>query len=339
MMRATRHRRTLLAAAAALAAVMAVASAMPAAHAAQTSQSRGNSGSTAPAAREFQFSVIGHPLQHGRDEAALKRAIAEASQSDSAFIVATGIKAVTEPCSDKLYTQRHALLNESPQPMIVSLAGSDWSACINSSGRSNAIERLNRLRELFYVDGESLGARRLTVTRLSSNAKFRSYAENAHWEYGKVLFATINLPANNNHFRPEAGRNSEFEDRLVANRAWLHRLFTLAERQKMHGIVLFSDGDPGVTAEEGFSLLPSFRTKQDGFAEVRKQIRTLAEKYKGKVLLIDAQRGASGEPAIQWRGNVGHLNMAADWAEVRVTPGATTLFSIKGGSAEAQQQQ
>lgn len=298
------------------------------------------------AAREFQFSIIGHPLQQGRDEAALKRAIAEASQSDSAFIVATGIKAANEPCSDKLYTQRHALLNDSAQPVIVSLAGSDWSACINSSGRSNAIERLNRLRELFYVDGESLGARRIAVTRLSSNAKFRSYAENAHWEHGKVLFATINLPANNNHFRPEAGRNSEFEDRLVANRAWLHRLFTLAERQKMQGIVLFSDGDPGVTMEEGFSLLPSFRTKQDGFAEVRKQIRTLAEKYKGKVLLIDAQRGAAGAAgaatagdaaAIQWRGNVGHLNMAADWAEVRVAPGTATLFIIKGGSAEATQ--
>jgi hypothetical protein len=28
--------------------------------------------------------------------------------------------------------------------------------------------------------------------------------------------------------------------------------------------------------------------------------------------------------------------MAADWAEVRVTPGAAALFSIKGGSAEAQ---
>jgi len=335
MMRAVRHRCPLLTATA-LAVAMAVVAAMPEARAAQTGSAR-SSGSSAQTAREFQFSVIGHPLQHGRDEAALKRAIADASQSDSAFIVATGIKAANEPCSDKLYTQRHALLNESAQPMIVSLAGSDWSACINSSGRSNAIERLNRLRELFYVDGESLGARHLSVTRLSSNAKFRSYAENAHWEYGKVLFATINLPANNNHFRAEAGRNSEFEDRLVANRAWLHRLFTLAERQKMQGIVLFSDGDPGVTVEEGFSLLPSFRTRQDGFAEVRKQIRTLAEKYKGKVLLIDAQRGATGEAAIQWRDNVGHLNMAADWAEVRVTPGATALFSIKGGSAEAQQ--
>ncbi|HEX5342782.1 MAG TPA: hypothetical protein VFX55_09830, partial [Duganella sp.] len=187
MMRAARQRRLLRTAATSLAA----AATLALAHAAWA----------APAAREFQFSVIGHPLQHGRDEAALKRAIAEASQSDSAFIVATGIKAANEPCSDKLYIQRHALLNESAQPMIVSLAGSDWSACINSSGRSNAIERLNRLRELFYVDGESLGARHLTVTRWSSNAKFRSYAENAHWEYGKVLFATINLPANNNHFR------------------------------------------------------------------------------------------------------------------------------------------
>jgi hypothetical protein len=329
MMRAVRYRRMLRTAASSLAAAAALAL-VHAAWAAPATQGT----------REFQFSIIGHPLQQGRDEAALKRAIADASQSDSSFIVATGIKAASEPCSDKLYTQRHALLNESTQPMIVSPAGSDWSACINSSGRSNAIERLNRLRELFYVDGESLGARRLAVTRLSSNAKFRSYAENAHWEYGKVLFATINLPANNNHFRPEAGRNSEFEDRLVANRAWLHRLFTLAERQKMQGIVLFSDGDPGITAEEGFSLLPSFRTRQDGFAEVRKQIRTLAEKYKGKVLLIDAQRGAAAggdAAAIQWRGNVGHLHMAADWAEVRVTPGAATLFNVKGGSAEAPQ--
>jgi hypothetical protein len=294
---------------------------------------------SAPAApRNFEFGVIGHPLQHGRDEAALKRAITEAAQANPAFVVATGIKSITEPCSDKLYAQRRELLNESSAPMIVSLAGSDWSACLNSAGRSNAIERLNRLREVFYVDAESLGARRLQVTRLSATAKFRSYAENSHWEYGKVLFATINLPANNNHYRPEAGRNSEFEDRLVANRAWLHRLFTLAEREKMHGLVLFSDGDAGVTAEEGFSLLSSFRTKQDGFAEARKQIRSMAEKYKGTVLLIDAQPvapGAHPEPAIQWRSNVGHVTMTSDWAEVHVTPGSAALFSIKGGSAAA----
>ena len=289
-----------------------------------------------PAVRGFQFGVIGHSFKSGPDESVLKRAIADATQIAPAFIVATGIKASSEPCSDRLYAQRRALLNEAAPPMIVSLAGSDWSACVNSIGRSNAIERLNRLRELFYADDESLGERRLPMTRLSASAKFRSYAENAHWEYGKVLFATINLPANNNHFRAEAGRNSEYEDRLVANRAWLHRLFTLAERQKMQGLVLFSDGDVGAQAEGGLSaLLPSFQSKQDGFAEPRRQIRAMAENFKGKVLLVDTQSGAGTEPAIVWRGNLGHLSLAAEWAEVRVAPGTAALFTLKGGSAEA----
>ncbi len=290
--------------------------------------------------RSFQFAVIGHPFKNGTDEATLKRAIATAMQSNPAFIVATGIKAGNEPCSDKLYAARLAILDDAAAPVIVSLAGSDWSACLNSAGRSNAIERLNRLRELFFGEPESLGAKRLPLTRLSSTAKFRSYAENAHWEYGKVLFATINLPANNNHYRPEAGRNSEYEDRLVANRAWLHRLFTLAARQKLHGLVLFSDGAVGLREEQGFSLLPRFESKQDGFAEPRRQIKTLAGKFKGKVLLVDTQAqtqaGGAGwtEPAIDWRGNVGHLSVAAEAAEVRVNPDAAALFTIKGGGAE-----
>jgi len=316
---------------------LAVALAVAAAHAHAASSSAG---------KGFQFTVIGHPFKSGADEAPLKRAIAAAVQSDPAFIVATGIKGDKEPCSDRLYAARHAILDDAAAPVVVSLAGSDWSACLNSAGRSNAIERLNRLRELFYGEPESLGAQRMQLTRLSSTAKFRSYAENAHWEYGKVLFATINLPANNNHYRPEAGRNSEYEDRLVANRAWLHRLFTLAARQKMHGLVLFSDGAVGLQEEEGFSLLPRFESKQDGFAEPRRQINTLAKKFKGKVLLVDtqvptqtqaqAQNGAAGktDPAIDWHGNVGHLSVVAESAEVRVNPDAAALFSIKGGGAE-----
>ncbi len=288
-------------------------------------------------AGSFQFGVVGHSFKTGADETVLKRAIAGATQGNPAFVVATGVKAGSEPCSDKLYASRYALLDASSAPMVVSLAGSDWSACLNSAGRSNAIDRLNRLRELFYRDSETLGARRLPVTRLSSSAKFRSYAENAHWQVGKVLFATINLPANNNHYRAEAGRNSEYEDRLVANRAWLHRLFNLAVRQQMEGLVLFSDGDVGLEAEPGFSLMARFESKRDGFAEPRKQIKTLASKFKGKVLLVDTQivEAAAKEPSIHWQNNVGHLNLAADWTEVRVAPASATLFAIKGPAETA----
>ncbi|MBJ7308619.1 hypothetical protein H7U20_00200 [Rugamonas sp. CCM 8940] len=333
---------------------------------------KANAAPAAPA-KGFQFGVIGHSFKASADAAVLRRAIAESSAGNAAFVVATGIKAASEPCSDKLYGQRRAMLDAADKPMIVSLAGSDWSACKNSAGRSNAIERLNRLRELYFADAQSLGERRLALTRQSASAKFRSYAENAHWEHGNVLFATLNLPAKNNHYLPEAGRNSEFEDRLVANRAWLHRLFTLAARKRLAAVVLFSDGDPGLQADEGFSLLAGFQSKadkQDGFAEPRRQLKALAGKFDGKVLLIDAQGGASGaagnataaaagnasssaagsangvangvatnaEPAIVWRGNLGQLSLTAEWAELRVSPGTAALFSVKGGGADAAQQ-
>jgi hypothetical protein len=280
-------------------------------------------------ARPFHFTVLGHPFRAAPDEVLLRRAITEANQDKPAFIVATGIKAATEPCSDRLYAQRRDILDASPRPLVLLPAGSDWAACRNSAGRSNAIERLNRIREVFYPDNQSLGVRRMALTRLSANVKFRSYAENAQWEQGGILFATVNIPDNNNHYLPEAGRNSEYEDRLVANRAWLHRLFLMAQRRNMEGIVLFTDGDIQAQGEEGFSLLSGFTARQDGYAAVRKAVRALAEKYQGKVLLVDSQGEAKTAPSITWRGNLGRLGVGSEWETVRVQPGAASLFSLK----------
>lgn len=318
--------RALRMAAASVAAAAALAIAAPCA--AKPAAAEGG-GAAPPSARPFHFSLIGHPFRSGNDENLLRRAITEANQDKPAFIVATGIKAPTEACSDKLYGQRRDILDGSPRPLVVLPAGSDWSGCRNSAGRSNAIERLNRLREVFYPDNQSLGVRRMPLTRLSANVKFRSYAENAYWEQGGILFATLNVPDNNNHFLPEAGRNSEYEDRLVANRAWLHRLFLMAQRRNMAGIVLFTDGDIKAHVEEGFSLLSGFSAKQDGYAPVRKQVRTFAEKYKGKVLLVDTEGDVKTPPAITWRGNLGRLGVAGEWETVRVQPGTASLFSLK----------
>ena len=284
-------------------------------------------------ARGFQFGAIGHTFKAGADEALLRRALAEVGQEKPVFIVATGIKAAAEPCSDKLYARRKAALDESARPVIVAPADTDWTACRNSAGRSNAIERLNRIREVFYPNNDSLGEKPLALTRLSASAKFRSYAENAYWEYGGVLFATVNLPGGNNHYLPEAGRNSEFEDRLVANRAWLQRLFALAQRRGVEGVVLFSDGDLGAHVEEGFSLLSGFSAKQDGYAQVRKQVRALAAKFKGKVLLVDNQGDSKAAPAIVWNGNLGRLGLGVEWEAVRVQPGNAHLFTLKEEAA------
>jgi hypothetical protein len=277
-----------------------------------------------------RFGVIGHSFNRG-GEKQLRQALEDSSEKSLAFVVVTGIKGEKEGCTDKLYEARRDLFEEAKRPVIVAPAGSDWTECKNSAGKLNPIERLNRIRELFFGEPATLGQKKLPVTRLSTSPRFRSYAENAHWEIGKVLYATVNLPANNNHFRPEAGRNNEFEDRLVANRFWLNRLFSLARTDKVDAIVLFSEGDAKASLEPtGLrALLRRDQQGRDGFAETRRQVMTLSQKFKGKVLLIDAAPHPKATPAIDWHDNLGHLSVNQGAIEVAVRPGSKQLFMLQ----------
>ena len=279
-----------------------------------------------------RFAVIGHGFADMGDSH-LKRAIEETGDKAVDFVVVTGIKGGNEACSDKLYQKRHDMIADAPRPMIMLPAGSDWTECKNSAGRSDAIERLNRLRELFYGEPSSLGARKLALTRQSMSPRWRSYAENAHWSVGKVLYATVNLPADNNHYLNAAGRNSEYEDRLVANRYWLNRLFAIARRDKLEALVLFSEGDLKALSQPTTGLRALLRAalpENDGFGEMRRQVLALAQKFPGKVLLVDSARVPKGTvPAIEWRGNLGHLSVGAQALEVEVDPALKSLFKVE----------
>jgi len=278
-----------------------------------------------------RFAVIGHGFADMGDSH-LKRAIEETGDKEVAFVVVTGIKGGNENCSDKLYQKRRELIADAPRPMIMLPAGSDWTECKNSAGRTDAIERLNRLRELFYAEPNSLGERKLALTRQSMSPRWRSYAENAHWAVGKVLYATVNMPADNNHYLTAAGRNSEYEDRLVANRYWLNRLFAIARRDKLEAVVLFSEGDvKALSQPTGLrALLRAAMPENDGFAETRRQVLALAQKFPGKVLLVDSARLPKGaKPAIEWRENVGHLSVGAQAVEVEADPASKDLFKVE----------
>jgi hypothetical protein len=282
-----------------------------------------------------RFAVIGNDAAAGGEDR-LEQALKEASAKSLSFVVLTGIKGEKEGCGDRLYQKRRDLIERARRPVIVSLAGSDWTACRNSLGRTNAIERLNRLRELLYGEPSSLGKDKLPLTRLSASPRFRSYAENAHWQVGKVLYATINLPAGNNHYLPAAGRNSEYEDRTVANRFWLNRLFAIARSDKAQAVVLFSEGEVRPLLQEQNGGLKGLLRREpavyDGFQETRKQIRTQAARFKGKVLLVDSGAFEGKRPKIAWRDNVGQLSVGKEAVEVKVKLGKDAEFEV--GDAE-----
>jgi len=281
------------------------------------------------ATEKFGFAVISPPLGAAESESALHAAIEATDAKNLAFVVANGIKSVEEPCTDETYSRRKNLLDSAKNGLIVSLAASDWAYCRDENGKSAAIGRMTRMREMFFPDQFSFGATRIPLVQQSVSARFRIYVENARWEIGNVVFATVDLPANNNHYLIEAGRNSEFEDRLVANRNWLHQIFTYAKYRKLRGVVLFSDGNP-------LSSPGSIRGKRDGFAEIRRQITTSAARFPGVVLVVhgsDIQmHGASTE--IHWHGRLGELATAPGWTGVNVDAALSSVFTLKKEGVE-----
>ena len=149
------------------------------------------------------------------------------------------------------------------------------------------------------------------------------------------MFATLNLPKNNNAYLAAAGRNNEFEERMIANRDWLHRLFSVAEQKNAAGIVLFCDADP-TGAPETMARI-GFGTRRDGFLEIRKQILAHSTRFAGKVILVHGQGnrrsrvGAAGSEdmsAIVWRGSLGSVAPTSGWLKINVNPAIPTLFAV-----------
>jgi hypothetical protein len=283
------------------------------------------------ASKIFSFGVIANVFKENPDEPNVQSLVNDTDADNLAFVVVNGIKSEQEPCSDDIYLKRKALFDHAQNGMIVSVAAADWSSCRNMSDRSAAVERLNRIRDLYFADEFSLGASKIPLIRQSLSPKFRSFSENARWEINGVLFATLNLPSNNNNYRVAAGRNNEFEDRLIANEEWLQRIALYASNKKLKGIVLFCDGNPiKRSADSG--------VKRDGYIEIRKHINELARKFNGKVLLIHNAPSAD-QPNVQtinWRNNLGELGADAQWIKITVSPQHPDIFSIAPAAAIAK---
>ncbi|RJX32022.1 MAG: hypothetical protein C4516_05110 [Oxalobacter sp.] len=273
----------------------------------------------ATAMEVFHFTVIG---QHGaEDDTSLIESLKHADAVKASFTVLNGVRPTQESCQDAVYQRRSQLIAQAITPVIVSLTAGDWSLCRNSAKRSMAQNRLGFVRELFFEKNLAQHVRHLPVVQQSSAAMFRPYSENMRWEVNGILFATMNLPSNNNHYLSAAGRNNEFEDRLIANRHWLRRIASHARSRKMKAIVLFVDANPMIAPARGKQ-----KTPRDGYREMRRQLSLLTTQFSGRVLIVHGQRSASG---IVWRRNVGMLGVGGKKGlDVTVKPGKTVQFSL-----------
>ena len=235
-------------------------------------------------AQPVPFGLIGDTPYSAWERATLPALMAEMAQAQPAFVVHVGdFKSGSERCSDALFQDRLALFQSASMPLVYVPGDNDWTDCHRrSNGAYDPLERLSRLRDLFFAGDQSLGQRPLPLLRQSANPAFASYRENVRWEAGGALFVALNLPGSENNFHGAPGQTGpvpEFVARSAANQAWLAQAFAHARDERLAGVLILIQANPGFEAARSGLSQPGF----DAFlAQLRQEVRRFA----GPVVLV-----------------------------------------------------
>ena len=280
------------------------------------------------AAAEFTFAAFGDTPYTADEEERFPGLIAEMNREELAFAVHVGdFKAAWMPCSDELFLQRREWFGLSRHPFIFVPGDNEWTDCGRfSAGRYDPLERLEKLRALFFRGEQSLGQRRLALERQSP-----AFPEHARWRHGNVVFVTLNAPgpSNNARLMPD-----EHRQRSAAISDWVERCFAAARSGRARAVVILMQANPWAS--------PSSRNF--GFRELLAQLAKESLGFEGQVMVVhgDTHRHrvdrplrdpATGKPIANFTRVEVHGYPAMNWLRIRVRDDAGSIrFEVTPGS-------
>jgi hypothetical protein len=204
----------------------------------------------------FEFALIGDMPYDARHETEFANVMKEINAADLAFVVHNGDfwwdgAAWTEqvgghpPCSDETFQSRLGLAQSSRHPFIFVPGDNEWTDCHRAKPRAyDPLERLTKLRQMFFQGDQSLGRRTMQLTRQSEDAQYAKFRENVRWTYGEVLFVTLHVVGSNNNLGRTPEMDAEYAERHAANLAWMRQAFQLAMRSGGKAIMIIAQANP-----------------------------------------------------------------------------------------------
>jgi hypothetical protein len=276
-------------------------------------------------AAQFAFAALGDTPYNRDEEPQLVAMIGEMNRQPLAFALHVGdIKDSRTACSDELYRQRRAVFALSHHPFFYTPGDNEWTDCDRTAwGRREPLERLGKLRQLFFTQDASLGQRTLRAERQTA----KGYPENMRWSVENMLFATLNVPGpdNNRKHMPD-----ESKRRTAALLEWMRETFNIARERKLPALALAMQADMWIG--------------NSAYAEILAVLADEARRFEGEVLLIhgDTHWFRFDRPLVDPRSgqkveNVTRLEVYGspfvNWIYVTVnTDGARAQFSAIPGS-------
>ena len=233
------------------------------------------SGSASSEELGFRFLATGDlPYSQGQD-GKYRQLLKQSEKEDFAFLMHVGdFKSQAMPCSDEEFVKIRDLFRAYPKPVVYTPGDNEWTDCHGVG--SDPIERLDKLRELFFKDPKTLRLDGLGVVPQSHNPKFAKFVENYRFSRAGVSFVVAHVVGSGNNFRPDSPPSmKEFRQRNAANVAFLQESFAEAIAKDVPGVVVVIHANPQF--EKG---------KGEGFKDFLAVMRKFLSEYHKPVVCI-----------------------------------------------------
>lgn len=197
----------------------------------------------------FSFAVMGDTQYNAREEQAFVEMLERMGREDLAFVVHVGDIMGGVECTDALYRRRRAEFDASAHPFIYTPGDNEWTDCRQRRrGARDPVERLARLREIFFPDRWSLGRKRIETFAqdqcIEPDCRCGAVPENRFWSRGGVRFVTLSVPGSENNQGYDARSDEEARCRNEANRRWLEQAVRASERSETIALVILLQANP-----------------------------------------------------------------------------------------------
>ena len=225
----------------------------------------------------FAFGVMGDTQYNESEEKAFVAMLDRVSREDLAFVVHVGDIAGGRDCTDELYARRKREFDASAHPFIYTPGDNEWVDCRHkTSGKRDPIERLARIREVFFADRYSLGAKRIEMLVQDrciegpEGCRCPAYPENRFWTRAGVRFVTLNVPGSENNTGHDRAGDAEARCRNEANAFWLEQAVRASERSETRALVILIQANPWHSQHRAYDAL--LRQVQESPRRVRRPV-------------------------------------------------------------------
>jgi hypothetical protein len=314
---------------------------------------------SAALAQSFQFAAIGDTGYSKKSEEEFSRMIAAMNKENLAFVVHVGDfesdprpyqrspDAVSKPCTDESFGKVLAQFQQSRHPFVLTPGDNDWTDC--HLLKVDPLERLAKVREMFFPAGRSLGQQTLAVESQGSDPKFGKFRENLAWTMNGVTFATLHVVGSNDNKGRTPEMDAEAAERTAANIAWLKKAFADAKARNSLGLVLMTQANPGFETQwtpslkdRYFRLFPGVTPPKESppsaFDDLLKAITAEMESYDKPTLFVhgDTHIFHVSKPLVskgRFVDNFTRVEVFGDpdshWVRVTVDPAKPALFTVE----------